>query len=119
MENDRQELKADEVTHEKPFAFCCAEAGGDPDACDCVNKNHGTAKFEASCIMVNCRNRAPAGEAFCAKHREGRPIPDTPITLHQQLIGTIETLLTKHEAYHNSIEHAAARQLLRTIRGEA
>lgn len=37
----------------------------------------------------------------------------------RQLIGTIETLLRKHEAYHNSIEHAAARQLLRKIRGEA
>lgn len=37
----------------------------------------------------------------------------------KQLIETIETLLRKHEAYHNSIEHAAARQLLRKIRGEA
>lgn len=37
----------------------------------------------------------------------------------RQLIETIETLLRKHEAYHNSIEHAAARQLLRKIRGEA
>lgn len=37
----------------------------------------------------------------------------------RQLIDTIETLLKKHEAYHNSIEHAAARQLLRRIRGEA
>lgn len=26
-----------------PFAFCCAEAGGDAHACDCVNKNHGHA----------------------------------------------------------------------------
>ena len=23
----------------------------------------------AQCLMVNCRNRAPADEAFCAKHR--------------------------------------------------
>ena len=105
--------------NEKPFAYCCAEAGGDPDACDCVNKDHGTAKFEATCIIVNCRNRAPADEAFCSKHRQGRSIPDAAPTLHQQLIDTIETLLKKHEAYHNSIEHAAARQLLRKIRGEA
>ena len=30
--------------HERrPFAYCCAEGGGDPEYCDCVNKNHGTA----------------------------------------------------------------------------
>lgn len=46
-------------------------------------------------------------------------IPDTSPTLHQQLLDTIETLLKKHEAHHNSIEHAAARALLRKIRGEA
>jgi hypothetical protein len=28
-----------------PFAYCCAEAGGDVSACDCVSKNHGTALF--------------------------------------------------------------------------
>lgn len=27
---------------------------------------------EAQCLMVNCRNRAPADEAFCAKHRQAR-----------------------------------------------
>lgn len=31
---------------ERPFAYCCAEAGGHVEACDCVNKNHGTAWFE-------------------------------------------------------------------------
>lgn len=46
-------------------------------------------------------------------------IPNALPTLHQRLIGTIETLLKKHEAYHNSIEHAAARELLRKIRGES
>lgn len=46
-------------------------------------------------------------------------IPDKTPTLHQQLIDTIEALLRKHEVHHNSIEHAAARQLLRKIRGEA
>lgn len=46
-------------------------------------------------------------------------IPDTQPTLHQQLLNTIETLLKKHEAHHNSVEHAAARALLRKIRGEA
>lgn len=40
-------------------------------------------------------------------------------TLHQQLIDTIHVLLKKHEAHHNSVEHAAARALLRKIRGEA
>jgi len=54
----------------KPFAYCCAEAGGDPTACDCVNKNHGFAIFKAVCIIPNCRNRAPADEAFCAQHRD-------------------------------------------------
>ncbi len=54
----------------KPYAYCCAQAGGDPDTCDCVNKDHGVALFpDATCLMVNCRNRAPADEAFCAKHR--------------------------------------------------
>lgn len=33
-------------SHEaRPFAYCCAEAGGDPAFCDCVNKNHGQALF--------------------------------------------------------------------------
>ena len=56
----------------KPFAYCCAEAGGDPDICDCVNKNHGTAMFTAVCSIPNCRNRAPDAEAFCASHRDHR-----------------------------------------------
>lgn len=63
---------------EKPFSYCCAEAGGDPETCDCVNKAHGVAHFEATCLMVNCRNRAPADEAFCAKHRELRQSPPPP-----------------------------------------
>lgn len=33
---------------ERPFAHCCAEAGGDVAACDCVNKDHGTAWFDVS-----------------------------------------------------------------------
>ena len=53
-----------------PFAHCCAEAGGRPEYCDCVNKDHGVAYFESVCLMVNCRNRAPAEEAFCAYHRK-------------------------------------------------
>ena len=57
---------------EKPFAFCCAEAGGDPAICDCVNKSHGTAMFTAVCIIPNCRNRAPDDEPFCATHRNDR-----------------------------------------------
>lgn len=52
----------------KPFAYCCAEAGGNTTSCDCVNKNHGTAIFKAVCIIPNCRNRAPADEAFCGTH---------------------------------------------------
>jgi len=52
---------------QKPYAYCC---NGDPDACDCVNKDHGTAIYPAAtCIITNCRNRAPADEAFCSKHR--------------------------------------------------
>lgn len=31
---------------ERPFAYCCAEGGGRVEACDCVNKKHGTALFE-------------------------------------------------------------------------
>ena len=62
----------------KPYAYCCAEAGGDPAICDCVNKNHGTAKFEAVCIISNCRNRAPAGEPFCFKHRDQPTKDHTP-----------------------------------------
>ena len=37
----------------------------------------------------------------------------------KELLETVETLLKKHEAYHNSIEHAAARALLRKIREAA
>ena len=59
---------------QKPYAYCCAEGGGDPASCDCVNKDHGLALFpKATCIITNCRNRAPADEAFCAKHREPNP----------------------------------------------
>lgn len=29
--------------------------------------------MRAQCLMVNCRNRAPADEAFCAKHRLPKP----------------------------------------------
>ena len=54
---------------EKPFAHCCAEVGGDPDRCDCVEKDHGTAFFHAVCLIPNCRNHAPASEAFCKQHR--------------------------------------------------
>lgn len=25
---------------------------------------------QAECLIVNCRSRAPADEAFCAKHRD-------------------------------------------------
>ena len=33
---------------ERPFAHCCAEAGGRVSGCDCVHKNHGTAWFSLS-----------------------------------------------------------------------
>ena len=51
--------------------------------------------------------------------RSAASIPAETPTLHQQLIDTIQALLKKHEAHHNSVEHAAARALLRKIRGEA
>lgn len=51
---------------EKPYAYCC---NGDPAACDCVRPDHGTAFYQAVCTIPNCRNRAPADEAFCSKHR--------------------------------------------------
>lgn len=31
--------------------------------------------MSAVCLMVNCRRRAPATEAFCAKHRSERVAP--------------------------------------------
>lgn len=35
-----------EHRHEKrPYAHCCAQVGGNPDHCDCVNKDHGFAYF--------------------------------------------------------------------------
>lgn len=37
----------------------------------------------------------------------------------KELLETVEALLKKHEAYHNSIEHAAARALLHKIREDA
>lgn len=30
---------------ERDFAYCCAQGGGDPAFCDCVNKDHGRALF--------------------------------------------------------------------------
>lgn len=32
---------------ERPYAYCCAEGGGNVEHCDCVNKDHGTAWFDA------------------------------------------------------------------------
>lgn len=52
-----------------PYAFCCAQGGGDPKYCDCVKKDHGTALIKASCIIPNCRRNAPADEPFCSEHR--------------------------------------------------
>ena len=63
MTNDISE-RAERKASIKPFAFCCAEGGGDPMHCDCVNKSHGVAVFEAVCSIPNCRRRAPATEAF-------------------------------------------------------
>jgi hypothetical protein len=37
----------------------------------------------------------------------------------KELLETVEALLKKHEAYQNSIEHAAARALLHKIREDA
>lgn len=55
----------------KPFAHCCAEAGGRIEGCDCAQKDHGFALFpDATCSIPNCRNRAPADEAFCRTHRQ-------------------------------------------------
>lgn len=31
---------------ERPYAYCCAQGGGDPAMCDCVNPDHGTAWFK-------------------------------------------------------------------------
>ena len=59
------------ITHapkgvEKTYAYCC---NGNPDACDCVRPDHGTAFYQSVCIIPNCRNSTPAIEAFCSKHR--------------------------------------------------
>lgn len=63
---DDQGVGKKEIT----FAYCCAEGGGDPESCDCVNKNHGTAVLRGSyCNMPNCRNKAPASDPFCSEHR--------------------------------------------------
>lgn len=32
----------------RPFAYCCAEGGGDPASCDCVKPDHGTALFPSA-----------------------------------------------------------------------
>lgn len=36
----------------RPFAFCCATAGGHVEACDCVNKDHGFALFSTKAAPV-------------------------------------------------------------------
>lgn len=38
---------------------------------------------------------------------------------HDALVATVKALLEKHITYHNSIEHASARALLRQIEGDA
>lgn len=40
---------------ERPFAYCCAEGGGRVEACDCVNKNHGTALFDVPDTLDTAR----------------------------------------------------------------
>jgi len=69
-DNRTNRVVAETEARTKPFAYCCAEAGGDVDKCDCVNKDHGVARFTYPvCLIPNCRNRAPVHEAFCAHHR--------------------------------------------------
>lgn len=59
-------ITQEDIGVEKPYAYCC---NGNPDACDCVRPDHSTAFYKSVCIIPNCRNRAPASEAFCSKHR--------------------------------------------------
>jgi len=56
---------------EKTYAYCC---NGDPADCDCVRPNHGTAFYKSVCVIPNCRNYAPASEAFCSIHRKAHNV---------------------------------------------
>jgi hypothetical protein len=46
---------------ERPFAHCCAEAGGRVEACDCVNPNHGKAWFSTANAAPKVASDAGAG----------------------------------------------------------
>lgn len=49
---------------------------------------------EAQCLMVNCRNRAPADEAFCAKHRND----STPSGVEQATVARIVAWLRERDS---------------------
>ena len=64
-----------------------------------------TSRPEAQCLMVNCRNRAPADEAFCAKHRQASQLG----TAHQfqALIEEGERLLETTDRWKTFAEDTA------------
>lgn len=59
---------------------------------------------EAQCLMVNCRNRAPADEAFCAKHRND----NTPSGVEQTTVARIDDLCERLENCIRLAEHVTA-----------
>jgi len=77
---------------EKPYAYCC---NGDPAACDCVRPDHGTAFYQAVCTIPNCRNRAPADEAFCSKHRTTSLAAQDGLVDRAKLRDAIEAAITQ------------------------
>ncbi len=64
---------------ERPYAFCCAEGGGDPKFCDCVNKNHGTAWFDAPKATRRQPDETETLRAEVARLREALGVADAAI----------------------------------------
>lgn len=66
---------------------------------------------DAFCLMVNCTRPAPAGEAFCSKHREHKPRVLEAMALREAL-EWLERYL-RDTPHHNSPAAANARAVLR------
>ena len=67
---------------------------------------------EVAAIYRGERDTIPAVQ-FLAEHNA------QALKNHTALVATVKALLEKHITYHNSIEHASARALLRQIEGVA
>lgn len=80
-----------------------------------ITKGQAMTNMKATCIITNCRNRVPAGDPFCAKHKDKEPIMTdaihpAPAEFSQQLIDVDPILRYFHYTHLPATLQAASRQ---------